>query len=94
MSVRRDFSDTSMHCFRSDHEPWREIMRAREKADVKHGENSIEQLAADSPRWLSILVEEVGEVAHELTYDATGSLRAELIDVLSVASAWLAALDE
>lgn len=94
MSIRRDLSDTSMHCFRSDHEPWNEVMRAREKADAKHGANSIEQIPADSPLWLSILTEEVGEVAHELTYDATGSLRAELIDVLSVASAWLAALDE
>ncbi len=70
-----------------------EVFRARVKAHEKHGDQSIEATAARSSRWLSILVEEVGEVAHELTYDAKGSLRAELIDVLAVASAWVDALD-
>lgn len=70
-----------------------EIEQARAKAHAKHGDNSIEGIDAADPRWLSILVEEIGEVSHELTYDATGSLRAELIDVLAVASAWLDALD-
>lgn len=70
-----------------------EIEQARAKAHAKHGGNSIEGIDAADPRWLSILVEEIGEVSHELTYDATGSLRAELIDVLAVASAWLDALD-
>lgn len=70
-----------------------EVRAGRLKAHAKHGANSIEGIAADDPRWLSILVEEVGEASHELTYDATGSLRAELIDVITVATAWVAALD-
>lgn len=72
---------------------WGEIHRARQQAHEKHGDNSIEALPSDSPRWLSVLVEEVGEVAHELTYDSAGSLRAELIDVLAVATAWVYAID-
>lgn len=70
-----------------------DVTAGRIKAHAKHGENSIEGIAPDSPRWLSILVEEVGEASHELTYDATGSLRAELLDVATVAVAWIAALD-
>jgi hypothetical protein len=85
-------SGNGMHCHRDDHEMWRVIMRFREKADAKHGPNGIEQIPADDPRWLSILVEEIGEVAHALTYDATdASLDDELLDVLAVASAWLSA---
>lgn len=72
---------------------WSEIVQARLAAHKKHGDQSIEAAAAGDPRWLPILVEEVGEVAHELTYDAAGSVRAELIDVLAVASAWVDALD-
>lgn len=91
---------------------WTEIEQARAKAHAKHGENSIEGITADDPRWLSILTEEggetseaallawnallqarIGRVAHEQTYDATGDLRGELVDVLAVASAWLDALD-
>jgi hypothetical protein len=70
-----------------------EVAHGRRRAHAKHGAASIEALAAADPCWLSILVEEVGEVAHELAYDATGSLRAELMDVLTVATAWVAALD-
>lgn len=72
---------------------WEEVQRARARAHAKHGDNSIEAIEPHNPRWLSILVEEVGEVAHELTYDAAGSLRSELIDVLSVVSAWADKLD-
>ena len=70
-----------------------EVTLARAKAHEKHGENSIEAIAPKDLRWLSILVEEVGKVSHELTYDAAGSLRAELIDVITVATAWVASLD-
>lgn len=70
-----------------------EVRAGRIRAHAKHGANSTEGIAANDPRWLSILVEEVGEASHELTYDATGSLRAELIDVITVATAWVAALD-
>ena len=83
-----------MHCFRDDHAVYREVLHARLKAHAKHGENSIEAQPADSPRWLAILVEEVGEVANALTYDGpTSNLRGELIDVLAVASAWVSTID-
>lgn len=73
---------------------WSEVDEARSRAHEKHGEQSIERLPPRHIAWLPVLTEELGEVAHELTYDAKGgSLRAELIDVLAVASAWLDALD-
>lgn len=77
----------------STHEIATEVAAARHRAHDKHGENSIEAILSTDPRWLSILVEEVGEASHELTYDATGSLRAELIDVITVATAWVASID-
>lgn len=73
-----------------------EVLHGRIRAHEKHGDNSIEAIAADDPRWLSILVEEVGEVAHELTYDAEGgvaALRSELLDVIAVAMAWISSID-
>lgn len=96
MDIRRTMgSGNQARCFRDDHDTWREIMNARLKAHQKHGANSIESIAPDDPRWLAILVEEVGEVAHTLTYDGPKKdLRAELIDVLAVASAFVAAIDE
>lgn len=85
---RNDYNDT--RCYRSDHELFREVLKARRAAHAKHGDNSIEYVSADDPRWLSILVEEVGEIAHALTYDGPKmNLRAELIDVLAVVSAWI-----
>jgi hypothetical protein len=90
----RDYLD--MQCYRGDHNVTREVWEARYRAHAKHGANSIEGVAADSPAWLSILVEEVGELAHELTYDSGGdraTLRRELIDVAAVVSAWIDALD-
>jgi hypothetical protein len=70
-------------------------MQARLKAHAKHGANSIESIPADDPRWLAILVEEIGEVANALTYDGPKEgLRAELIDVMAVASAWLDSVDK
>lgn len=75
-------------------EVFNEIERARLKAHMKHGENSIERTPAGSRQWLPILVEEIGEVANALTYDGPKqNLRAELIDVLAVASAWVDAID-
>jgi hypothetical protein len=42
----------------------------------------------------TILDKALGRVAHSGTYDAEkGSLRAELVDVASVAVAWIAAID-
>lgn len=93
---RRHGSGNQMHCFRDDHDVSREILQARERAHAKHGANSIEAIPANDPRWLSILVEELGEAAHELTYDSGGtlkSLRAELVDIAAVATAWIEAID-
>ena len=89
MSDRHE--DNDHHCFRGDHILYREVLNSRRKAHEKHGENSIEAVTWHDPRWLSILVEEIGEVAHALTYDSGASLtdlRSELVDVLAVASAW------
>ena len=47
-----------------------EVLSARAAAHAKHGVHSIEALDYADPRWLTVLVEEIGEVAHELTYDA------------------------
>ena len=83
-----------MHCYRDDHALYREVLQARLKAHEKHGSDSIEAQPPASPNWLAILVEEVGEVANVLTYDGPkGNLRAELVDVLAVASAWVSAID-
>lgn len=60
----------------------------------KHGENSMEFLDAEHPRWLAILGEEYGEVCETLNYDKdSAGLRDELIDLIAVASSWVAALD-
>ena len=88
--TRIDGGHMATHCWRTDHNTSRIINAAREKAHEKHGENSIESISANDPRWLSILVEEVGEIAHALTYDAVDTrVVDELVDVLAVASAWL-----
>jgi NTP pyrophosphatase (non-canonical NTP hydrolase) len=73
-----------------------EIIRARVRADAKHGYEGIEKLPPGSGKWLAILTEEVGEVAHALTYDVDDEfddqLIRELIDVAAVATAWIDAL--
>jgi len=71
------------------------IAENRARALLKHGTNSIEAIKGDDPRWATILMEEVGEVAHALTYDFDGppeALTAELYDVATVVSAWLSAV--
>lgn len=91
--TRIDRSEMSTRCWRSDHNQSRLINAAREAAHEKHGDHSIEAVPAGDPRWLPILVEEIGEVAHALTYDADDqALADELLDVLAVAAAWLDAL--
>lgn len=91
-----------------------EVVAGRLRAHEKHGDQSIEAIEATDLRWLSILVEEVGETAHELTYDAQRrvdvysgeplppaeqrkrhleELRKELLDVATVAVAWIASID-
>ncbi|WGD37555.1 hypothetical protein [Lysinibacter sp. HNR] len=75
---------------------WDEVSRARAAAHKKHGEESVDALPLNDPRWLSILVEEIGEIATELHRPEVDSsaLRAELVDVMALASAWLDAIDE
>lgn len=109
---------TDTPAIRRDADLWAEVAVARGRAHAKHGDYSIESLGAFNPGWLPILVEEVGEVAHTLTYDARLAAanlgpatiravahldpadyallmptRAELIDVLAVASAWVDRID-
>lgn len=78
-----------------------DVHEERERAHAKHGAagNSREDAAWNDAEWLPILVEEVGEVAHELTYDVQSQrkmdrLRAELVQVAAMACAWIAAIDE
>jgi hypothetical protein len=72
-----------------------EIITGRQRAHAKHGDNSIEAVPGnDIAKWLPILGEEFGEVCESLTYDKDPqNLRAELIDLATVAVAWIAALD-
>lgn len=64
-------------------------------AYLKHNEHSVFNPEMPPLEKLAILVEEVGEVAHELTYDTDDSLenlRSELIQVASVALTWYESL--
>lgn len=78
-----------------------EVMLGRLAAHQKHGENSIEAVpGTDIARWLPILGEEFGEVNAAFTYDKSESeaemwanVRAELVDLATVATAWIAAID-
>lgn len=78
-----------------------EITQGRVRAHAKHGAGSIESQDS-SDRLLAILSEEVGEVARAMNEYALGNttqeeadqaIRAELLDVLTVASAWVAKFD-
>lgn len=73
-----------------------EVRRGRVRAHEKHGVNSIEAVPGrDIARWLPILGEEFGEVCESLTYDKDpATLRAELVDLVTVGTAWIAALDD
>jgi hypothetical protein len=72
-----------------------EALDGRQKAHTKHGDNSIESIPSDDPRWLPILAEEFGEVAETLTYDKGfgPNTRAELVDLITVGLAWIARYD-
>jgi len=68
------------------------------RAHLKHGEHSMLGTHYSSGDRLAILVEEVGEVAHELTYDQGGpgvgegrrdELVKELIQVAAMAASWV-----
>lgn len=70
------------------------------RAKAKHGEKCIDGPYTETQR-LAVLVEEVGEVAHELTYDAaaegieggdTGRLLPEVIQAAAMAVGWVSVL--
>lgn len=90
-------SDIPMHGFY----PYHEIHRERIRAHIKHGAkgNSREDAPWTDVEWLPILMEELGEVAHELTYDADNEaalkdrLRKELVQVAAMAVAWIESID-
>jgi len=83
-------------------QPYVDVHRERIRAHLKHGAkgNSRENAHWSDPEWLAILMEELGEVAHELTYDARDHadtrewLRKELVQVAAMACAWIAAIDQ
>ena len=66
------------------------------RAHLKHGQNSMLGEQYSPHERLAILVEEVGEVAHELTYDQDGDrvkLVKELIQVAAMAASWIEVLE-
>jgi len=71
-------------------------------AHLRHGVHSMLGPAYTSGQRLAILMEEVGEVAHELTYDAGGPgvgegdperLVRELVQVAAMALSWVEAIE-
>lgn len=50
------------------------VMAEYDRAKVKHGENTLDGSLSNDLLRLAALVEEVGEVAHELTYDRVNVL--------------------
>lgn len=74
------------------------------RAHLRHGEHSMLGAQCSNGERLAILVEEVGEVAHELTYDQPGyfedappgdkdRLVKELIQVAAMAATWVEFLE-
>lgn len=66
------------------------------RAHIRHGSKSMLGTCYTNHERLAILVEEVGEVAHELTYDQTGDkdkLVIELIQVAAMAATWIEFLE-
>lgn len=76
--------------------PYRDFHNERIRAHAKHDPTggSMERKAWDDPAWLPVVLEEVGEVAHAMTYDATNpDLRNELVQVGAMVAAWIDSLD-
>jgi hypothetical protein len=66
------------------------------RAHLKHGDHSMLGACYTSGDRLAILMEEVGEVAHELTYDQSGDrdkLVKELTQVAAMAATWVEFLE-
>jgi NTP pyrophosphatase (non-canonical NTP hydrolase) len=100
--IRPTESDIPMHGWR----PYHDIHRERIRAHHKHDDNgqSMERKVWDDNAWLSVLVEEVGEVARVLceerhgTYnniqtEAMKTLREELVQTAAMTVAWIEAID-
>ena len=92
-------SDIPMHGWA----PYDEIHLERIRAHAKHDGNqeSMERREWDDPSWLPVLVEEVGEAARTLNElrhrsmvpeQCAAELRAELIQVAAMATAWIEAI--
>ena len=77
---------------------WDDAQRERDRAHAKHGDTSMESLPVDDLTRLTVLMEEVGEVARWFNENrhgrglSTGELRVELIQVAAMAGAWADAL--
>lgn len=74
---------------------FQDAMRERINADIKHAPNgnSMEVAPPDDPRWLPVLVEEVGEIARAMCdLESPERLRSEVIQVAAMALAWSDAL--
>lgn len=79
---------------------YQDVHNERERAHAKHGAkgNSREDARWTNAEWLPVLMEELGEVAHEMTYDVQSQgkmdrMRAELVQVAAMACAWIDAID-
>lgn len=82
---------------------YEEIACERRRAYIKHAPHgSVEVKYFQDVSWLPILVEEVGEVAEEINEYSFGAtnietykqrLKAELIQVAAMATAWAEAID-
>lgn len=63
----------------------------REQMDTKWGDKSI--VAISKPHFVvTLLTEEVGEVARAVLEEDADGLKAELLDVIQICTAWLEAL--
>lgn len=81
-----------------------QVHNERVRAHAKHGANgnSRENAKWTDKEWLPILMEEIGEVAHCLTYDAwppagstqSAEIRKELVQVAAMAIAWIESIDD
>lgn len=80
-----------------------EVLAERLRAHIKHQANSAEEQSWTSPNFLTILLEEVGELAKAINeyrvitnqpHKLGRELRAELIQVSAMAQAWIVAIDE
>jgi NTP pyrophosphatase (non-canonical NTP hydrolase) len=103
-------TDDDIHDADNYIEQAREIYLERIRAHQKHDTHgwSIERREFDDPRWLSVVVKEVGEVGKAINEEADiaianpsaanrvrfkNDLREELIQTMAMCSAWIDAID-